>query len=219
MRRLSAGPLPRTFPRPAWSDHVAFVRRYLPPDSVALRSEYEHLANWLSGLPVDEEVFGTIHGDFELDNLVWHGDGDGMVGIIDFDDSAQMWYAADVAFAVRELFAEPSRDVNMRDPRFLAFARGYREHRALDEEVLARVPHFLRFARLLEYARIKRALDLPAGEGQADWLAALRDKLSRHAAAYRVAIESLICRATRRGITRSTSGGHQHRYPPGACMR
>ena len=52
------------------------------------------------------------------------------------------------------------------------------------------MPQFLRFARLLEYARIVHALDLPEGQEQAGWLTALRDKLSRHAAAYRAAVEA-----------------------------
>lgn len=187
---LSADALTSSFARPTWEDHVAFILRYLPPDSAALRFEYEQLASWLAELPRGDDVFGTIHGDFELDNLVWRGDAVDTVGILDFDDSVRMWYAADVAFAVRELFAEPRTDADLDDPRFRAFVQGYREHRALDEASFARVPHFLRFARLLEHARIRRALDLPAGEGQADWLAALRDKLSRHVATYRAAIEA-----------------------------
>jgi Ser/Thr protein kinase RdoA (MazF antagonist) len=183
---LSASAFPRSSARPSWRDHMASILRYLPPDSAALLAEYELLTNWLAGLPMDDDTYGTIHGDFELDNLVWRED---TAGILDFDDSAQMWYAADVALAVRDLFADPSKDADTGDPRFRAFVEGYREHRALDEESLAHVPRFLRFARLLEYARIVRSLDLPEWQGQADWLAALRDKLSRRAAAYRATVE------------------------------
>ncbi|HEV8192512.1 MAG TPA: phosphotransferase [Ktedonobacterales bacterium] len=173
--------------RPSWRDHLASTRRYLPPDSAALRAEYEHLANWLASLPIDDDTYGTIHGDFERDTLIWRW---GMVGVLDFDDSVQMWYAADVAFAVRDLFAGPSRNADTDDPRFQACVEGYQEHRALDDKRLARVPRFLRFARLREYAGIVRTLDLLEARGQADWFDALRDKLSRRAAAYRAMIEA-----------------------------
>ena len=142
-----------------------------------LRSEYDLLAGEFAALPVDSDTYGTIHGDFELDNLVWRGS---TAAILDFDDSAHLWYAADIALATRDLFADEagagmSVTRGMDDPRFQAFMEGYREQRALDEDSLARVPLFLRVACLLEYARLVRALDLAEGAQQADWLVALRE--------------------------------------------
>jgi Ser/Thr protein kinase RdoA (MazF antagonist) len=164
--------------RPTWRDHLTAIQRSLPSDSSTLQAEYRYIASWLADLPTTAKTYGIIHGDFELDNLIWH---DGVAGILDFDDSAVMWYAADVAFAVRDLF---SADVDLDDQRFQAFVGGYRESRPLSEESLAQAPTFLRFARLLQYARLCRALDLVPDPTQPTWLTALQDKMARRAADY-----------------------------------
>ena len=49
----------------------------------------------LGALPVDRDRYGLIHFDFELDNLYWR---DQTIGMLDFDDCAHYWYAADIAF-------------------------------------------------------------------------------------------------------------------------
>jgi Ser/Thr protein kinase RdoA (MazF antagonist) len=72
-----------------------------------------------------------IDGDFELDNLIWR---DGLAGVLDFGDSAFMWYASDVAFAVRDLFGS---DMDLAAPRFQAFVDGYRASHMLSEECLS----------------------------------------------------------------------------------
>jgi Ser/Thr protein kinase RdoA (MazF antagonist) len=170
--------------RPSWRDLLSALQWYLPADSPALQSEYRYLANWLGDLPMTPETYGIIHGDFELDNLIWR---DGAAGILDFDDSAIMWYVADVVFAVRDLF---TADMDLGDQRFQAFVGGYRESRPLSEESLAQAPVFLRFARLWQYARLCRALDLVPDPTQPPWLMALHDKLARRASDYQRTIET-----------------------------
>jgi Ser/Thr protein kinase RdoA (MazF antagonist) len=137
----------------------------------------------MANLPRTPDTFGLIHGDFELDNLIWRND---MISILDFDDSSFLWYAADVASAVRDLF---DGEVSISDQRFQAFVGGYRESHPLSEVSLAQAPLFMRFVRLWEYARLVRSLDLAADPTQATWLVALRDKLTLRAAEYRVALE------------------------------
>lgn len=58
------------------------------------------LADRVAGLPRDEARFGIVHGDFELDNLAWE---DGRATAFDFDEAACSWYAADIAYALRDL--------------------------------------------------------------------------------------------------------------------
>ena len=170
--------------RSTWSDHVAFVGNYLPADSPALRAEFTDIVTSLSLLPTTQDTHGLIHFDFELDNLVWRGE---TIGILDFDDCSLLWYAADVAFALRDLF-EAGADT--RDPRFRAFVDGYREIYPLSEESITYVPSFLRFVHLLSYARIARAMDLTAEAEYPEWLLRLSGKLLDRMAAYRASIES-----------------------------
>ncbi|HEY1388838.1 MAG TPA: phosphotransferase, partial [Ktedonobacterales bacterium] len=174
-------PLPA---RPTWSDHVTFIQDHLPADSPGLHTEFAELVATISALPASQETNGLIHGDFELDNLVWNG---AHVGILDFDDCSRLWYAADVAFALRDLFAEGA---DTGDPRFRAFAEGYRTFFPLSEENVGYVRLFLRFAHLLNYARIVRSMDLTPGTESPEWLQRLNSKLLHRMAAYRASVES-----------------------------
>src|SRR2546430_7254258 len=67
-----------------------------------VQAEFDHLTSFLSALTVTETNSGLIHGDFELDNLFWQDD---TIALLDFDDCSYSWYVADVAFALRDLFA------------------------------------------------------------------------------------------------------------------
>jgi len=77
------------------------ARDVIHPDETAVRRELGQIALSLGALPASPATSGLIHFDFELDNLVWRGEA---VGILDFDDCAHYWYAADIAFALRDLF-------------------------------------------------------------------------------------------------------------------
>lgn len=138
----------------------------------------------LSALPADRDTFGPIHFDFELDNLVWHDRG---MGILDFDDCARCWYVADIAFARRDLFdgGEAVDDASVR-----GFLDGYADACALDQAQLSLLPTFSRLVRLLAYARTVRALDLPPEPAHPEWpagsTATRRDGMER----YRTALET-----------------------------
>ena len=128
---------------------------------------------------MDRDCCGLIHFAFELDNLCWR---DRAIGVLDFDDCAHYWYAADVAFALRDLFAG---GVDLGHPSCRAFVRGYRAQHRLDDDMLARVPVFFRLANLLQHARLVRALDLPSQPGQPVWLQTLQTKLRGRVEVYR----------------------------------
>ncbi len=170
--------------RPTWRGHLAFVGQYLPQDSSALRDELAELTSSLATLTINRDTYGLIHFDFELDNLVWRDDS---VGILDFDDCSHLWYAADIAFALGDLFKE---NADLGDERFRAFVGGYSERRHVDPDLQSRVPMFLRFGGLLRHARLMRAVDLPVSTEHPDWLAALSQKLHDRMAEYRATIES-----------------------------
>lgn len=169
--------------RGSWRDHLEFARQYLSQDAQALRAEQEAIMSSLASLPVNPETYGLTHFDFELDNLIWR---DESIGVLDFDDCSNLWYAADIAFALGDLFEE---DVDLRDERFQAFVQGYSEHHHVDEDLSSRVPLFLRLDNLVRYARMARATDLAVGPEHPDWLRALSQKLHGRMAEYRMSVE------------------------------
>jgi Ser/Thr protein kinase RdoA (MazF antagonist) len=71
-------------------------------------------------------VYGLIHGDFEQDNLAWTGD---RPMAYDWDEAERSWFAADIAYAVRDLVPEPRALVDRPTPLLDAFLTGYHQNR------------------------------------------------------------------------------------------
>jgi Ser/Thr protein kinase RdoA (MazF antagonist) len=164
--------------RRSWRDDLALIAEHVPGGGPALRREADAIAAGLGVLPLSPETYGLIHYDFELDNLIWRASG---VACIDFDDAAHHWYAADVAFALRDLF---DHDVDRADPRVQSFLAGYSDHVPIGDEMLAALPLFSRLARLTTYARISRSLDVPPDEDAPDWVRDLQDRLENRRQRY-----------------------------------
>lgn len=175
MRRYSDGELTA---RPSWNDHLQWIRSNVAGAPPAVRIELAEIAAALEAFPVHPDNFGLIHGDFELDNLIWQ---DGAVQVLDFDDAAHWWYSADIAFALRDLFADGFDATN---PALLAFTESYAAHHPLDSQSIDQVPIFLRLAKLTTYARIARGLDLMPSLPYPDWLTGLEGKLRARMEAY-----------------------------------
>lgn len=115
--------------RPTWRDHLELVAKCLPDESPALQEELADVNSEVAALPQPGDTYGLVHYDFELDNLVWRDD---LIGILDMDDCSYLWYAADIVFALGDLFEE---NIDGDDGRFLAFIKGYSEHRPADEQL------------------------------------------------------------------------------------
>lgn len=169
--------------RGSWRDTLALIRDHIPADARSIHREAEELAVTLAALPVTPDTYGLIHFDFELDNLVW---GERGIGMLDFDDCTHHWYAADIAFALRDLFDHGAR---VEDERVQTFLIGYAGYHSCDGAMLAALPLFSRLARLLSYARIMRSLDLPEDAGAPAWVTDLQTRLQHMADAYRAALD------------------------------
>ena len=118
--------------------------------------------------------FGLIHFDMEADNLRWQ---DGAPTVFDFDDCAHSWFAADVAYALRDLYGDRIERIDLADWRLRAFVAGYRAERPLPESDLRLLPLFVRAHNLSWFARLHRSVGADMPPGQPDWLTALRAKL------------------------------------------
>ncbi|WP_158299862.1 contact-dependent growth inhibition system immunity protein [Glycomyces paridis] len=125
--------------------------------------------------------FGVVHGDFELDNLAWQ---DGTATAFDLDEAHRSWYAADIAFAVRDLCDHSGRPAPEHAERFAAFIDGYREARPLTADEIDMLPLFAGLHALTALGDIAAALGEPDA-AEAAWKADLRAHLTALAADHR----------------------------------
>ena len=150
---------------PSWLDAVA-------ASAHALR--HEGIVDDLQRLPVSDEQVGVVHGDPELDNVIWNEAGEPV--FVDLDDVSRSWFAADVAFALRDFVDSPLAE---------HFVAGYRECRPLTDDELTRLPLFRRAHALVTLARLQPVLAEPADDDWPDWAKALHARIERIAAELR----------------------------------
>jgi Ser/Thr protein kinase RdoA (MazF antagonist) len=147
----------------------------------ALLTAAARLADRLARLPRDRSRFGAVHGDFELDNLAWDA---GRATAFDFDEAAQSWYAADIAYALRDLTGPDGESDPTRRHLVHAFVAGYRGVRPLDDADLANLRLFAGAHAACSAVRIARALG-SSGADEPEWRAELRADLTVMARAQR----------------------------------
>lgn len=168
--------------RACWSDWLETFRQAVPAAETLAWRELAAVEAALRALPQPAAEYGLIHYDLELDNLCWEGE---TAGLIDFDDCSWHWLAADVAFALRDLWADSAAQVNLEEARFQAFLGGYRSQRDLSAAEVRRIPLFLRFHNLVSFARITRSLAEGPLAGEPEWVGGLRRHLGGKLAGYR----------------------------------
>jgi Ser/Thr protein kinase RdoA (MazF antagonist) len=171
--------------RKSWRDQLAFVQEILPTHETAALYELEQILKWSNGLDVTKENFGLIHYDFELDNQRWDN---GMVGILDFDDCVNHWYAADIVFALRDLF---EKEIDLKNELVEEFLSGYQSETRLDSQLEQEFPWFMRMHNLVSYTKLLRTVDIPESGDYPEWLSNLRAKLLRYMNQYRTSFERL----------------------------
>jgi Ser/Thr protein kinase RdoA (MazF antagonist) len=107
--------------------------------------------------------------------------------MLDFDDCSYSWYVADIAFALRDLF---KAGVDLSNPSFRAFIRGYSEHYSLDEELISHLPTFMRLVNLIGYAKLVWAMDLAHDQDYPEWCTSLLLKLENRIQNYKASLLS-----------------------------
>lgn len=126
----------------------------------------------LDALPKSACAYGTIHYDYELDN-VFYDARTGICHVIDFDDCMLHFFGQDVVIAEDNLREELGEDAT--GWAVLAFRKGYLQAREPDGPA-ASLPVFSRFEGLYGYARTLHAVwDMP--EERPDWMVDLHARL------------------------------------------
>ncbi|MBE7384022.1 MAG: phosphotransferase [Leptolyngbya sp. SIO1E4] len=168
--------------RPTWQNHLTWATENIPVSERAAHDTIAKLGTQLDALPVTADTFGLIHFDFELDNLIWTDQG---LTAIDFDDSAWYWFAADIAFALRDLFDDEVTKISSSSEPFQAFMAGYRTERAITSEEIEQLPLFLQLNHLIAFAQLLRTLEVVPHPEEPEWIPALWQKIARIAQNYR----------------------------------
>ncbi|WP_232789941.1 phosphotransferase enzyme family protein [Streptomyces jeddahensis] len=161
----------------------------------ALVEATARLADLMSDLPRGQDRWGVVHGDFELDNMAWE---DGRPVAYDFDEAALSWYAADIAYAVRDLTDHTGQPTTEHRARFDAFLAGYRSVRPFGDEDVGRLPLFAGLHAATSLVRITRALGEP-DQAEPEWLTELRNDMTDMARTHRKLVID-IGQAVGRGI-------------------
>ena len=167
---------------PSWRDTVAYIRGLLPDDDIIVRNELDRVASALDELPVDESCYGVIHYDFEMDNICWKDD---VPGFMDFDDCVYQWYAADIVYALRDLYDDKISQINLEDEKFQSFLDGYRSIRRIHDVNLEKLPLHFRLHNLHSYARIHWSIIDGPIDDEPRWVTNLRAKLTQSNSEYR----------------------------------
>jgi Ser/Thr protein kinase RdoA (MazF antagonist) len=118
----------------------------------------------LSTRPAYGPEYGIIHGDLELDNLIW---GEKGITIIDFDGANESWYLLDVAKALSDAFG---LGLTVDSAEIAAFLQGYREFHPLTVEQLVLLPEFRTLCDLITYMDLAFAVDIEPEAAEADWM-------------------------------------------------
>lgn len=156
---------------PGWEARLAKARRWLASEPV-IGAELERAAVWLEQLPRSDESYGLIHGDPELDNLVWDGEA---FHVMDFDDAHYHHYTYDVALALEEVW----EDEVAAGERTTWFLEGYQAVPDTLRVDPALLPRFLRLNRVLKAATLVRAYAGLPEEGVPEWTQRLRARHRR----------------------------------------
>lgn len=138
----------------------------------------------LADLPRTPPYVGLLHGDPEIDNVVWTAAGGTFV---DLDDVHYGWYDGDVGYALRD-WAQPAGAPDLTAPVPKAFLAGYRSRRTLTDEELTWLPALAQVSGAETLAGLEPLVAGPPDPGWPDWAIAIDRKVRDRADLLRAAL-------------------------------
>lgn len=135
------------------------------------------LSNKLHDLNNDNNHYGLVHYDYEVDN-VFYDDVNNACNVIDFDDGMYHFYAVDIAKAIDSIFdnIESNNHNEYKD----AFINGYKSEFYYDDEIETILPLMRKFINIYSYTRILDCLSETVDD-EPEWMEMLKDKLNNKA--------------------------------------
>lgn len=175
LHRLSSEYKPDKRLRWSYEDVLEWIEKELEdfPNEVLAKQEAKRVRDYLSEIPKDDQNFGLIHYDFELDNIFYDQSTD-ILNIIDFDDAMYHWYAMDIERSLNNIISETScEDYSMLRENFIM---GYTQEFNVSDEMLMYMPRLRRFANLYGYTRVLVSTK-ETWDNEPRWMLDLRDRL------------------------------------------
>jgi amicoumacin kinase len=177
----------QTFPphraRATWQDELRGARASLPLGERATAQVLDAGAAWLKTVPSRPQEYGLLHGDCELDNLVW--DGEQQPQVLDFDSAVYAPYLVDVALALYDVW---SAEDAQRDDHVARFCAGYHELRPLPAGLLEAMPRLGTLLVAVKVARVLRAYTTTTAAEDPPWLVCMRARHQQWLDAQRAAL-------------------------------
>ena len=153
-----------------WRELIDRAYRYLLPTDKEAELILNQSVNILETLPEVLPHYGLLHYDFELDNIKWNNQD---IYVLDFDDIARFWFAADIAFALNDVIESDMPD---RKQLIDSFIEGYRTFREFTDDWVERLPLFHQLNGVLKYARLLNSYKNTNPEEDPPWLATMRKR-------------------------------------------
>jgi Ser/Thr protein kinase RdoA (MazF antagonist) len=147
------------------------------PMSRRLAAVVADVAADLAALPRNPEVRGLLHGDAELDNVVFTVNGPVLV---DLDEVRTGWWAADIGFALRSWgLTAQAPDLAAEVP--AAFLAGYQHRRPMAKQELSWLPLLARAATLESWWELQPVLAHPVESSWPEWAVKLDERVRNRA--------------------------------------
>lgn len=127
---------------------------YIPKEETTIREIASAVLTSIKELPKSTSNYGLIHGDLWLENILVENDIN--LTMIDFQDCEKHFYIFDLAVpvysAIEYSFAGNGNIVDYENSITKAILDGYREENELPEEMIDKLPLFIKLKEIFEYS-------------------------------------------------------------------
>ncbi|HEV8190771.1 MAG TPA: phosphotransferase [Ktedonobacterales bacterium] len=176
---------PPTTARPTWQDVIRATRDALPAEERSLAQRLDTGLAWLQGLSLQPNDTGLLHGDCELDNLVW---AEGRCQVLDFESAMYAPYTVDIAITLEDVWQTQD---DRREHWIAAFCDGYREVSPLPigfPDMSEPIRSLLLATKLARLMLAYRAYPRPVDAEHPSWLANMQARHSQWIATKRASL-------------------------------
>jgi len=149
------------FKRIDWYDDQIVTGAFIPDADIKIKEVLSDTIKYIKSLHIDKNSYGLIHTDIHSGNMIY--DDKKNLKIIDFDDSAYMYFISDLAIAVYYGIWHLNHDSKERaeyaKKLFMKILEGYRQDFSIDRKWLSEIPYFLKLRDLTLYCALNQKFE------------------------------------------------------------